>query len=206
MPAPVADPVAGADPVAAADRTVALQRLRDLVATAEISVDRFTSAVELVLTAQRYAEVEAVMAAMPPPVRVTPAARRLGRPLEIDAGMGTLELAGDWQLAAETSVRTLTGRCRIDLTQASWDATDVDLRLHTEMGEIDVIVPQGVAVRIVSAGGGLRLDPLARAAPGAPRINIDASGRSGRILVRNPSRSRWRRWLAARRRRSARRR
>lgn len=193
-------PAPAADPIADADRKAALQRLHDLVAAGEVSVDHFTSAVELVLTAQRYAELEAVMTSMPPLVRVTPAARRLARPLEIDAGMGTLELAGGWQLAAATSVRTLTGRCRLDLTQASWDSTDVELRLHAEMGVIDVIVPEGVAVRIASAKGGVKVERLTRALPGGPRITVEASGQSGEIRIGHPQTRRWRRWAAFQRR------
>lgn len=188
------------DPVADEDRKAALQRLHDLVAAGEVTLEQFTSAVELVLTAQRYAELEAVMAPMPPLVRITPAARRLEKPLEIDAGAGTLKLGGGWQLAAETSVRTLTGTCRLDLTQASWDSTDVALRLHTEMGVIDVIVPEGVALRIVSAKGGLKVEPLVRALPGAPRITVEASGVSGEIRIRHPREAGWRRWVTSPRR------
>ena len=194
-------PAVAADPVTDADRKAALRRLHDLVATDDLRVERFSAAVDQVLSASAYTELEAVMAPLPPLVRVTPAARRLARPLEIDAGMGRLDLGGGWQLAAETCVRTLTGRCRLDLTEASWDAIDVDLRLHTEMGLIDVIVPDGVAVHVVTAKGGVKVRRLAPAVPGGPRLTVEASARSGEIRIGNAEAPRWSRLVRALRRR-----
>jgi hypothetical protein len=60
------------------------------------------------------------MAVLPSLVRLTPASRRLPQPMRLDAGISRLEPGAGWQLAAETTVTSSTGRVRLDLTTASW--------------------------------------------------------------------------------------
>lgn len=179
------------------DRMRAVGRLQELAGSGQLSMDRFSTALEQVLAAQTHTELETAMAALPSLVRITPASRRLARPLKIDVGMGRLDLGAGWQLASETSVRTNSGRCRLDLTQASWDASEIDLEIQTVMGTIEVIVPDGVAVQMLSARGSVKLDSLAPPVPGAPVLRVAAIGNTGEIRIRNPTRRRrWRprRW------------
>ena len=70
-----------------------------------------------------------------------------------------------WQLAADTTVSTGFGTARLDLTTASWDAQDINLRLET-WGSIEVLVPEGVAIQLV---GGSRPRPAPIAVPAHPR-------------------------------------
>ena len=191
LPAPV-------DPVDDADRVAAITRLRDLVGSG-LSLERFTAALEQVLAATDHAELEAAMAAMPSIVRLTPASRRLEEPLVVDAGLGRIELGAGWQLAARTKVSASTGTCRLDLTQATWDAHEVDLRLEVATGRIEVVIPEGVAVQMRSVKGKVRLDNLAPALPGGPLLKVDAAAVTGRIRICHPPpppqprRRRWRR-------------
>lgn len=65
-----------------------------------LPLDRFSAAVDRVLIAESYADLEAVMTKLPPPVRVTRSGRCLAHPLKIDAGAGHLDLGSGWQPAA----------------------------------------------------------------------------------------------------------
>lgn len=70
----------------------------------------------------------------------------------------------------------------------------VDLSLETATGKIDVVVPQGVAVQVVSAKGRVKLDSLAPPVPGAPLLRVAAAVATGQIVIRHPRPARRRRW------------
>lgn len=193
------EPTPNTDPIDDADRLTAIARLRDLLSTGELAVEPFSAALDRVLGAESHAALESAMAPLPSIVRLTPASRRLAHPLVINAGINSLELGAGWQLAADTSVTTVTGRCRLDLTQATWDTREVDLRLESSTGEIEVIVPEGVSVQLVSVRGRVTLNPLAPPLPGGPLLRVTASATMGRIRIHSPIPAR-RRGLRRRRR------
>ena len=193
---PVPEP---AEPVEDAERLSAIARLRDLVATGELSLERFSASLDQVLAAKDQADLEDSMAALPSIVRLTPASRRLTQPLEIDAGIRALDLGAGWQLGAETTVSSATGRVRLDLTAASWDARRIDLRLQSATGSITVVVPEGVALQMVSAKGRVTLKDLTPPVPGAPVLRIEAATGTGRIQIEHPPAPRRRRWWRRRR-------
>jgi hypothetical protein len=176
------------DPVNDADRLTAIARLHDLVHRGELSLDRFSDRLEQVLAANEHVDLEAAMAALPSVVRLTPASRRLAQPLVVDAGIGRVELGAGWQLAADTTISTQTGKARVDLTAASWDAQEVNLHLRASTGHIDVVIPEGVGIQMVSTTGRVELDRLAPPIPGAPLVRVDAVATStGRIRLRHHS-------------------
>jgi hypothetical protein len=186
------------EPVDHGDRLAAIARLQDLVGSGSLSLERFSASLEQVLAANDQADLEAAMAVLPSLVRLTPASRRLAQPMRLDAGISRLEPGAGWQLAAETTVTSSTGRVRLDLTTASWDAREIDLVLRTSTGKITVIVPQGVAVQMVSATGRVTLDNLVPPVPRSPVIRVEAatSAGGGRIRFEYPSphvKRRWRR-------------
>jgi DUF1707 SHOCT-like domain len=168
-----------------AERQAAMGRLRDLVSQGDLSVDGFAAAMDRVLAAGDFNELQAVMTPLPSLVHLTPAPLRLSQPLRIDAGAGRVAFGRGWQLAAVTEVRTSSGRCDLDLTEATWDATSVQLRLHADWGVIEVVVPEGVAVQVVAARGSLELDGIAPALPAAPQLQLFSSG-GGTVRVRHP--------------------
>lgn len=201
--APVADELAvpePLEPVDDTDRVAAISRLHDLVAGGGLSLDRFSSGLEQVLAATSREELEAAMTVMPSLVRLTPGSRRLAQPLRVDAGIRRLDLGAGWQLASETSITTSTGKCGVDLTQASWDAREINLSLETATGRIEVVIPEGVAVQVVSARGRVTLESLTPPVPGAPILRVTAAASTGRILIRHPRKPRPRRWLRRRHR------
>jgi hypothetical protein len=100
-------------------------------------------------------------------------------------------------LARETEVTTNTGKVRLDLSAATWDAREIDLRLRTNTGKIEVIIPKGVAVQMVSATNRVRLDNIVPPVPGAPVLRVVASPSTGagKVIVAHETgqraKSRW---------------
>jgi hypothetical protein len=172
------------EPVDDSERLAAVARLHHLVGGGNLSLERFSASLEQVLAANNQADLEMAMAALPSPVHLTPASRRLNQPLKLDAGIGKLRLGAGWQLASETEVSASTGKVWLDLTGATWDARQIDLRLRVATGKIEVIVPKGVAVQMVSASGRVRLDNLVPPVPGAPLLRVVASTSNGGGRIR----------------------
>jgi hypothetical protein len=192
---PVAAPLDGADED---DRVAAIARLHDLFSAGELSLERFSGVLEQVFAAPSHADLEAAMLALPPLVRLTPASRQLAKPLVLRAADGGLQLGSGWQLAADTTISTGFGAAQLDLTAASWDTHQINLRLET-WGSIEVLVPEGVAVQIVSGSGRVQLESLSPPVPGGPVLRISTSGPTGAIRIRHPKErngglfTRWRR-------------
>jgi hypothetical protein len=156
-----------------------------MVSRGELSLERFSAALDQVLAALSPTDLEAAMLALPPLVRLTPASHRLVQPLVLRAD-GGLNLGSSWQLAADTTISVGVGRALVDLTAASWDAYEVNLRLETQAGEIDLVVPEGVAVQLVGGSGQVQMDSLSPPLPGGPVLRISTSGPTGVIRVRHP--------------------
>jgi len=163
-----------------------------------LSLERFSGVLEQVFAAPSHADLEAAMLALPPLVRLTPASRRLTKPLVLQAADGGLQLGSGWQLAADTTISTGFGAARLDLTAASWDTRQINLRLEA-WGSIEVLVPKGVAVQIVGGSGRVQLKSLSPPVPGGPVLRISTSGPTGVIRIRHPNErsgepfTRWRR-------------
>ncbi|HXQ28970.1 MAG TPA: DUF1707 domain-containing protein [Gemmatimonadales bacterium] len=167
------------------DRDAAIARLHDLFSSGKLSLERFSGVLEQLLAAPTHADLETAMLALPPLVRLTPASRRLTRPLVLRAADGGLQLGSGWQLAADTTISTGIGAARLDLTAASWDAHQINLRLET-WGSIEVLVPKGVAVQMLGRSGRVQLESLSAPVPGGPVLRISTSGPTGVILIRHP--------------------
>jgi hypothetical protein len=166
-------------------RVAAIARLHDLFSGGKVSLERFSGVLEQVFAAPSHADLEAAMVALPPLVRLTPASLRLARPLVLQAADNVLQLGSGWQLAADTTIGTGFGAARLDLTAASWDVDQINLRLET-WGSIEVLVPEGVAVQMVGGSGSVQLESLSPPVPGGPVLRISTSGPTGVIRIRHP--------------------
>jgi hypothetical protein len=198
-------PSAPPDGVDEQDRVRAIDRLHELVRGGTLSLERFSAVLEQVLAAGGHADLEAAMLALPPVVRFTPASRRLAQPLVLQAD-GALKLGPGWQLAADTTISVAFGTAWLDLTAASWDANEINLRLETRAGAIEVVIPEGVAVQMVGGSGRVQLDSLSAPLPAGPVLRVSTSGPTGVIRIRHPRKrkagplTRWTRGRSARRR------
>jgi hypothetical protein len=186
------------DPVSDSDRVAVIARLHDLAANGDVGIEQFSASLEQVLAADSQTELEAAAAGLPSLVRLTPAWRKLSEPVVLDAAIYRLQLGSGWQLAVDTTVRTNTAKVLLDLTEATWDARDVQLRLETNTGKIVVIIPKGVTIQMVSQTGRVVMDNLSPPLPGGPVLRINAKANTGKISFtheRPPTKARhwWRR-------------
>jgi hypothetical protein len=168
-------------PIADAERVAVIARLHDLVASGDLGLEQFSANLEQVLAADSETELETAVAGLPSIVRLTPSWRKLSQPVVLDAGIYRLELGAGWQLGADTTVKTNTAKVRLDLTESTWDARDVRLHLQAGTGNMEVIVPRGVSVQVVSMTGRVTLDELVPPLPGGPVLRVDAATKTGKI-------------------------
>ena len=168
-------------PISDSERVAVIARLHDLVANGDLGLVRFSASLEQVLAADWENELEAAVAGLPSIVRLTPSWRKLAQPVVLDAGIHRLELGAAWQLGADTTVKTNTAKVRLDLTEATWDARDVQLHLQSGTGNMEVIVPRGVSIQVVSMTGRVTLEDLAPALPEGPVLRVEAATKTGKI-------------------------
>jgi hypothetical protein len=197
----VLEPTEPADPQVV---TTAVEYLGTLLSRDLVELDDFDALVARVLATRTRSDLEVVLAALPAVVTMTPPSRRLDHPLSFEARSGPMKLAGRWQVAAQTSVRTESGLVTVDLTDAEFDATVIDLDLEVKSGIIDVIVPRGLAGQLIeqTTGSGFIANALDSTAPlpGLPLLRVHARTGSGIIRLRHPKERRQRRWFRRRRR------
>jgi hypothetical protein len=113
--------------------------------------------------------------------------------------MGEVRLEGRWQVSRLTKIDTRMGSVTIDLSQAEFDDWDVEIVVHTHMGEITVIVPRGFEVRPVGRSGPVNI-ALEPPIPGFPVVRLSATCDMGTIRVMHPTEKRHRRRRWGRRR------
>jgi len=169
--------------------------LQGLLADGRVDLDRFHRALDALLGAATQADFASVVRSLPPPVEFTTPARRRQEPLEISTSMGEVRLEGRWQVSRLTRIETGMGSVTIDLSQAEFDDWDVEIVVHTHMGEITVIVPRGIEVRPVGRTGPVN-SALEPPIPGFPVVRLSATCDMGMIRVMHPAgeRQRRRRW------------
>ena len=174
-----------------------IEFLQGLLASGKVDLDRCQKALDALLGAHSQADFVSVVRSLPPPVEFTAPARRRHEPLEISTSMGEVRLEGRWQVSRLTKIDTGMGSVTIDLTQAEFDDWDVEIVVHTHMGEITVIVPRGLEVRPVGRSGPVNI-ALEPPVPGFPVVRLSATCDMGTIRVMHPTekkqrRRRWRR-------------
>ena len=130
-------PVEAEPPISEDVRQRGVDFLKELLASGKVELDRFQSALDQLLDARTHADFASVIRSLPPPVELTPAARRRAEPLEITTSMGEVHLKGRWQVGRLTRIETRTGMVTIDLTEAEFDDLNVEIVVNTTMESLD---------------------------------------------------------------------
>ena len=188
----------GAEPQISEDlRQRGIVVVQGLFADGKVDQNAFQRALDALLAAQSEAEFASLMRSLPPPVSVTPPARRRQEPFEIETSMGEVRLDGRWQVGRLTKIDTGMGGVIVDLTEAEFDDWDVEIVIHTRMGAITVVSPPGLDIRLVGRNSPVTTS-LEPPIPGFPVVRLSATSDMGAIRVVNPRerpprRKRWRR-------------
>jgi hypothetical protein len=190
--------LAGTEPPISEDaRQRGIDFLQGLLASGKVDLDRFHEVLDVLLGVQTQADFASVVRSLPPPVEFTSLARRRQEPLEISTSMGEVRLEGHWQVSRVTKIDTDIGGVTIDLCQAEFDDWDVEIVVHTRIGNVTVIVPRGLEVRPVGKSGPVNA-ALEPPVPGFPVVRLTATCETGTIRVTHPAekkqrRRKWRR-------------
>ncbi len=178
-----------------ADRESVVARLEKAVGEGRLDLEEFGQRAGTAYDAVTLADLEAVVADLPDdraPVEIVG-----DRPPEvITTVLGDVRLAGS---SAPQRVSTVIGDVRLDLRGLRTDAERVELHLSTVIGDIEVIVAEGVAAelqgRTVLGDRRTELAAVPRLA-GTPRVVVRARSVIGDLRLRSlapgESPSRWR--------------
>jgi Domain of unknown function (DUF1707)/Cell wall-active antibiotics response 4TMS YvqF len=194
-PRPERPPAAVAD----ADREAAAERLVDAAGAGRLTLSEFSDRVGAVWAAETTVQLTAATAGieLPPPVGTTKTVSR------VVSVMGDTRRAGRWRLPRRLSAWSVMGDVHLDLTSVVCAEPEVELRLTSVMGDVEVLLPDGIEVELtgfdVMGDRDLVLAPVPRA-PGTPLIRVRAHAVMGDVLVRSAGaaferRKGWRRWL-----------
>lgn len=179
-----------------ADRQAAVERLEKALAEGRISAEEFRQRTEAAYAATTTAALRPLLADLPD----QPAqAEVVGR----HAPANVVNVMGDVRLSASELPRrvgTVLGNIRIDLRDLRSGAERVELDLWTVLGDIDVILPEGMDGELegfaVLGNRRIELAPVPRT-PGTPRVVVRAHAVLGDLRLRSlaPGEpvSRWRR-------------
>jgi hypothetical protein len=179
-----------------ADREAAVARLEQALGEGRITVDEFRQRTEGAYAAVLAGDLQPLLADLPAtPSEVEIVGSR--PPTRVVNVMGDIVLDGGAPLPRRAS--TGLGNIRIDLRDLRTDADVVELELFAGLGDIEVIVPEGVDAQLegwsVLGNRKVELAAVPRLA-GTPRIVVRAHAVLGDLRLRSlapgESASRWR--------------
>ena len=173
-----------------------MTRLQRAVAEGRIDLSEFGDRVEAAYAAGTHDDLAALVADLPPDA--PPPVEIVGTraPTELRSVFGDVTLAGS---DAPHRVSTVFGDVRLDLRGLRTDADRIEITLSTVIGDIDVVVAEGVDAelrgRTVLGDRKTQLAPAPRLT-GTPRIVVHARSVFGDLRLRSlapgESASRWR--------------
>jgi hypothetical protein len=179
-----------------ADRDAVVTRLQAALGEGRIDLDEFGQRAEAAYAAVTRAELDVLVADLPahasPPVEIVGARQ----PEEVTSVFGDIVLTGGSMPPRRAG--TVFGDIKVDLRGLRTDADRMDLYLSTMLGDIDVIVAEGVDAeligRTVLGDRKVELAPVQRLA-GTPRVVVHAKAVFGDLRLRSlapgDSPSRW---------------
>jgi hypothetical protein len=167
-----------------ADRQAAVERLEKALAEGRITAEEFRQRTEAAYAATTTAALRPLLADLPDqPVPAEVVGRR--------APANVVNVMGDVRLSASELPRrvgTVLGNIRIDLRDLRSGDERVELDLWTVLGDIDVILPEGMDGELegfaVLGNRRIELAPVPRT-PGTPRVVVRAHAVLGDLRLRS---------------------
>ncbi|MGH4032721.1 DUF1707 SHOCT-like domain-containing protein [Actinomycetota bacterium Odt1-20B] len=197
-----------------ADRERVAERLRDAMAEGRLDMEEFEERLDATYKARTYGELAPLTRDLPGPGAPAPApvpkvdmvkhpaaGGGSADPVAIDwdervvggeasstwgfAFWGGFGRKGQWKIGRVFTAFTMWGGGEIDLREARFADRDVEIRLFTLMGGIQVVVPPDlqVSVRGIGIMGGFDDHATGEGTPGSPRVVIKGLALMGGIGV-----------------------
>jgi hypothetical protein len=184
----------------AARRDRVVDRLTSDFAHGAFDVDELERRLERAQAASTPTELDAVTTdlATVPTIALVPAQR-------LRVVMSSIERTGPWSVPAQLAVRVVCGNVVLDLREAHLATTGTTIDVHVTMGNVEVIVPPGVAVDVGATSflgnvedrtrAGSATGPVVRIVGRVKLGNLDVSA----LFAGETRRDAWRRRWADRR-------
>ena len=176
--------------VSNADRDRAAALLQDALEQGMITLDEYGERSAIAASAKVRAELATVLADLPTAVDqgasvAVPVVH--DRPLELRAGMGTLNQVGRWTVPSRITAHCSMGNLKVDFTEAICPHREVWLDAECGWGNIKVIVPRGwtVLVESMSVGSGNLVNKAnAPGDPSMPVLRVQGRVTAGNIRIK----------------------
>ena len=93
-----------------------------------------------------------------------------------------------WRVRRNTSILTIFGGAELDLTEATFEAREINFNVFCLFGGVEITVPPGTEVnnQVMALFGGSDVGKLAAPEPDAPRLVLKGFVGFGGVDVRNP--------------------
>jgi hypothetical protein len=174
--------------VSDSDRDQAVAELRRHLSEGRLDHDELSERLERALVARTRGDLELVLADLPAaPTPASPAPRPQATGWTVGI-MASSVRRGRWRPRPRTNVVSVMGSCTLDLRQADLDGPELVIHAVAVMGEVEIVVPEGIEVDVtgIPIMGDKSLDirpgPVR---PGAPRVLVRAVPVMGSVVVRS---------------------
>jgi hypothetical protein len=164
--------------VSDADRERAVSLLREHTVAGRLTLEELSERVELAYAARTEGELAAVASDLPAPATAVAAPAPRGRRWTV-ALIGDVKRMGRWRLVDRTVALLGIGDLELDLRGAVIDDPEPTITVAALIGDVTVVVPEGVAVEVSGfVVIGDRRDDAADAPlhPGAPVVHLRVVG------------------------------
>jgi len=191
VPTPISVPATVSERAGDSDRDWVVTLLRDHCVAGRLTLDEFSERTGFALAARTRGELDSVLADLPAvsqPMAAEMPRRRARR--WIVAVMSESESKGRWRLGGHTSVVAVMGQCHVDLSRAEIDGPEILITALGIMGEVEIVVPEGIDVEVTGLSIMGRRSISMRDVPvlrGSPRIRVRAFPIMGEVNVSSRS-------------------
>jgi hypothetical protein len=168
-----------------AERERTIELLRDAAADGRLGFEELADRIDVAAQARTRAELESLTADLPVPAG-TITGHEVVAPSRMSTVFGDVRRSGAWTVPAESSWRSLFGDVVLDLREARVTAPEVTVDAGTIFGDVELLVPEGVAVEVRTRTllGDVRQEAGEVAAAGAPRVILIGGTVFGDVRVR----------------------
>jgi hypothetical protein len=196
------DAYAGADDLRASDddRERQAEIIRQAASEGRLTLTELDERLEQVYSAKTYAELAVVTRDLPggEVARHAPSSGGVvpGSVREVHAFFSEQKIKGQWMAPRHLTVRAILGSVKLDFTEASMPQ-EVEIYTQVVLGEIQLIVPEDVAVELEPGTTilGERNSKVRTArTPGTPVIKIRGTVFLGEVQAKPPPKS-FKKWL-----------
>ena len=174
-----------------AERDRAIVQLREAAAEGRLTLEEFTQRMSLAVEARTHGELDELMHDLPAASAPVPSAAHT-RLRWIVSVMGNTTRRGRWKVGERTIAVCAMGNATIDLREAVLAGPEVEILVFCTMGNVHVVVPDGVDVDLSAISFmGNKFDRSRQGAgSAAPVVRIGGLVTMGNLFVRTDSRRR----------------